>query len=108
MMMDLILDTPVVTIPTPTACWPTPRRYGQVVLPVVQASTGAVLLARRGRCRSSPRLRPPSAMVRWSSTPTSGAQRLSVEGFGGRHPQLALALLKRVDPRHPLAQGRRR
>ena len=108
MMMDLILDTPSRDDPDADRLLADAmRRYGQVVLPVVQASTGAVLT---GETRPLPIFAEAAAAIGHGQVefdPDGVARSVYLwEGFGAaRHPQLALALLKRVDPRHPLAQG---
>ena len=72
MMMDLILDTPSRDDPEADQLLAEAmRRYGQVVLPVVQATTGAALMARPARCRSLPRRPRPLATITSSSTPTA-------------------------------------
>ncbi len=101
MMMDLILDTPSRDDPEADQLLAEAmRRYGQVVLPVVQATTGAALT---GETRPLPIFADVAAAVGHDHVefdPDGVARSVYLwEGFGAaRHPQLALALLRLVEP----------
>ena len=108
MMMDLILDTPSRDDPDADRLLAEAmRRYGQVVLPVVQATTGAALT---GETRPLPMFAEAAAAIGHGQVeldPDGVARSVYLwEGFGAaRHPQLALALLRQVEPEGWRAYG---
>ncbi|WP_346286634.1 CHASE2 domain-containing protein [Zoogloea sp.] len=100
-VLDILLDAPSRDDPgADTALAQAIRRHGQVILPLAQAVTGAVL---SGETLPLPPFAEAAAALGHSQTefdPDGIARSVYLwEGFGGaHHPQLALALLRLVEP----------